>query len=70
MPYDGTSQWQSWMTLDQAAERTGRSVELLRRWCRQKRIPAMLVGRTWVILEADLALIDAMPRKPWKGKRA
>lgn len=54
------------MTLDEAAARTGRRVELLRRWARDERIPASKVGRDWFIAEADLAAIEAMPTKPWK----
>jgi excisionase family DNA binding protein len=55
------------MTLDQVAERTGRSVELLRRWCRDGRIPATLVGRTWVIREDDLDAIEKLPARAVPG---
>jgi excisionase family DNA binding protein len=37
------------MSLAEAADRTGRHVDVLRRWCAQGRIPATRVGRTWAI---------------------
>jgi excisionase family DNA binding protein len=57
-----------WMTLEQAAERTGRSLRLLQRWAREGRIPAAKVGRIWLVAEADIAAIEAMPRTP--GRKA
>jgi len=53
----------SWMTLDEVAARTGRSIELLRRWARDGRIPATLVGRSWIVEHKDLARIKAMPAR-------
>lgn len=55
------------MTLAVAAARTGRSVYLLRRWARDQRFPAVKLGRDWFVAEADLPVIDAMPRRK-RGK--
>lgn len=51
------------LTLAQAAERTARPVRVLRLWARQGRIPAIKLGREWLIAEADLAAIEAMPKR-------
>jgi excisionase family DNA binding protein len=37
------------VSLAEAAKRTGRHPEVLRRWCIDGRIPAVRVGRTWAI---------------------
>lgn len=54
----------AFMTLEQVAERTGRSVAVLQKWARQGRIPAERVGRMWIVAESDLPAIEAMPRTP------
>jgi excisionase family DNA binding protein len=43
------------VSLSEAAQRTGRHPEVLRRWCMEGRIPATRVGRTWVIERETLA---------------
>ena len=50
----------AYLTLSQVAARTGRHPELLRQWCAAGRIPCQRLGGSWVVLEADLALLDRM----------
>jgi excisionase family DNA binding protein len=45
------------ISLAEAARRTGRHPELLRRWCTQGRIPAVRIGRTWAITNETLGLL-------------
>jgi len=52
-----------YMTLPEVAEQTGRPVAVLQHWARQGRIPAVKIGRSWVIEQRDLAAIEAMPRR-------
>ncbi len=66
MPVEPTSQYGELMTLVQVAQRTGRNIVDLRRWCHEGRIPAVKVGRDWIINEADLAVIDAIPKRSRK----
>lgn len=51
------------LTLADAAARTGRNAELLRRWCAAGRIPCHRVGRDWMVDPADIASIEGMPRR-------
>jgi excisionase family DNA binding protein len=41
----------------EAASRTGRHPEVLRRWCADGRIPAIRIGRAWAISADTLALL-------------
>src|SRR5215213_6674958 len=50
----------AYLTLSQVAARTGRHPELLRQWCAAGRIPCQRLGGSWVVLEADLELLDTM----------
>ncbi len=43
------------LTVPEAARRTGRNPETIRRWIREGRLPAVKVGTQHVIAEADLA---------------
>lgn len=52
-----------YLTLAEAAERTGRHYETVRRWAADHEIPAVKHGRDWVILESDLEAIRSRPRK-------
>jgi excisionase family DNA binding protein len=45
------------VSLAEAARRTGRHPELLRRWCTDGRIPAVRIGRTWAITNETLGLL-------------
>jgi excisionase family DNA binding protein len=51
---DRTRQRSSIVSLAEAARRTGRHPEVLRRWCTEGRIPAIRVGRTWAITAETL----------------
>jgi excisionase family DNA binding protein len=42
------------LTVPEAARRTGRNPETIRRWIREGRLPAVKVGTQHVIAEADL----------------
>jgi len=50
------------MSVAEASRRSGVSVAMLRYWCRQGRIGQKL-GREWVITEADLRTVAALPRR-------
>ena len=43
------------LTVPEAARRTGRNPETIRRWIREGRLPAIKVGTQHVIAEDDLA---------------
>ena len=43
------------LTVPEAARRTGRTPETIRRWIREGRLPATKVGTQHVIAEVDLA---------------
>ena len=61
-----------YVTLAQVAARTGRHPELLRQWCAAGRLPCRRVGGSWVLREADIALVDGMARRgrtPTAGRR-
>ena len=63
------------VSLAEAARRSGRNPEVLRRWCQEGRIPAIRVGRTWAITMDTLAMLiehrhRARPRLPRDGVRA
>jgi excisionase family DNA binding protein len=53
----------NWLTLAEAAGRTGRHPDLLRRWCASRRIPGRRMGRLWCILDTDLPLIERLPQR-------
>jgi hypothetical protein len=68
----------AYLTLSQVAARTGRHPELLRQWCAAGRIPCQRLGGSWVLLEADVPLLDQMatrarrrarPAGPRSGRR-
>jgi hypothetical protein len=45
------------VSLTDAALRSGRNPEVLRRWCQDGRIPALRIGRTWAITNETLATL-------------
>ena len=51
------------ISLAEAAQRTGRHPEVLRRWCSDGRIPAVRIGRTWGITHATLAVLLGHSRR-------
>jgi hypothetical protein len=51
------------LTLGDVALRTGRNVELLRRWCVAGRVRCERIGRDWMVRENELGTIDGMPRR-------
>jgi excisionase family DNA binding protein len=51
---DGARDRGSIVSLAEAARRTGRHPEVLRRWCMDGRIPAIRIGRTWAITAETL----------------
>ncbi len=55
------------LTLQEAAQATGRNAELLRRWCVSGRIRAQRFGRDWLLSPDELAHIDRMPRRGMRG---
>lgn len=54
------------LTVPEAARRTGRNPETIRRWIREGKLPARKVGTQHIIEEVDLALLvdDAGDRAP------
>lgn len=61
------------ISLAEAARRSGRHPEVLRRWCMDGRIPAVRIGRTWGITTETLALLMAhaarsRPRLPTRDR--
>jgi len=52
------------LTVPEAARRTGRNAETIRRWIRDGKLPARKIGTQHVIDEVDLALLvdDASDR--------
>lgn len=59
-----------YLTLSQVAVRTGRHPELLRQWCAADRLPCMRLGGSWVMLERDLPLVDAIASRSGRARRA
>ena len=51
------------LSVPQAAHRLGLSTSMVRRHCQQGTLPAVKVGSTWVINEADLEVFAKKPRK-------
>lgn len=49
--------------LSEAAARTGRHPDVLRRWCATGRIPATRVGRTWALPESEVVRLEELPRR-------
>lgn len=45
------------VSLSEAARRTGRHPEVLRRWCIEGRIPAVRIGRTWGLTAETVATL-------------
>ena len=45
------------VSLSEAAKRSGRHPEVLRRWCLDGRLPAVRVGRTWAISRESLSTL-------------
>jgi excisionase family DNA binding protein len=52
------------LTVPQAARRTARHPETIRRWIRQGRLPATKIGTQHVIEEADLEALLAVDELP------
>ena len=50
---NGAKRPSSIVSLAEAARKTGRNPEVLRRWCTEGRIPAIRIGRTWAISLRD-----------------
>jgi excisionase family DNA binding protein len=46
------------VSLAEAARRTGRHPEVLRRWCIDGRIQAVRVGRTWALTQETVAMLQ------------
>ena len=59
-----------YLTLSQVAVRTGRHPELLRQWCAADRLPCVRLGGSWVMLERDLPLVDAIASRGGRARRA
>jgi hypothetical protein len=59
----------AYLTLSQVAARTGRHAELLRQWCAAGRIPCQRLGGSWVLLEADLPLLERMATRARRRSR-
>jgi hypothetical protein len=59
-----------YLTLSQVALRTGRHPELLRQWCAADRLPCLRLGGSWVMLERDLPLVDAIASRSGRARRA
>jgi len=45
------------VSLAEAAERTGRHPEVLRRWCQEGRIPGVRIGRSWAVSAETVGLL-------------
>ncbi len=62
------------LTVPEAARRTGRNPETIRRWIRAGRLRASKVGTQHVIEEADLDALtvddDTTPLPPWMTQMA
>ena len=54
------------LTVPEAARRTGRNPETIRRWIREGKLPARKIGTQHIIEEVDLAALvaDAPDRAP------
>lgn len=52
------------LTVPEAARKTGRNPETIRRWIREGRLPARKVGTQHMIEEEDLALLDESEQLP------
>ncbi len=57
------------MGIEEAARITGLKPETLREFCREGRLKARHIGRTWVIEERDLRAFMAKPRKPGRPRK-
>ena len=51
------------LSVPQAAHRLGLSTAMVRRHCQFGTLPAVKVGNTWVINEADLVAFAQKPRR-------
>jgi excisionase family DNA binding protein len=49
----------AYVSLADAAKRTGRHPDLLRRWCSEGRIPAIRVGRNWALSQETVTGLAA-----------
>ena len=56
------------LTTAQAAEQLRLTVSMVRRYCRDGRLPAQKVGRDWLIRNEDLEQFKAIPRKVGRPK--
>jgi hypothetical protein len=58
------------LSLEEAAVRVNRSSSILRRYCREARVPATKVGKTWVLFSEDIELFEAKLKamKPGRPK--
>jgi excisionase family DNA binding protein len=70
---DGHERRAGIVSLSEAARRTGRHPEVLRRWCTEGRIPAIRIGRTWALASdtvAELMAHSARSRPRLSGTRS
>jgi len=51
------------LTVNEAADRLGLSVAMVRRYCSDGKIPAQKVGRDWAIRRRDVEQFAAAPRR-------
>jgi excisionase family DNA binding protein len=49
----------NYVSLAEAAKRTGRHPDVLRRWCADGRLPAIRLGRAWALPKESVALLIA-----------
>lgn len=52
------------LTVPEAARKTGRNPETIRRWIREGRLPARKIGTQHMIEEEDLILLDESEQLP------
>ncbi len=45
------------ITCSEVAKRLDKDKETIRKWCREKRLPAFKIGKDWLIREEDLQLV-------------
>jgi excisionase family DNA binding protein len=56
-----------YLSLAEAARRTGRHPDVLRRWCSEGRNPALRLGRAWALSRATVAELARSPRRSPTG---
>jgi hypothetical protein len=67
---NATSATPDFLSLRTVSERTGRPVELLRRWVTADPpvVPGRQIDGSWYIRSTDLDLVERQARKPWKTR--